>query len=353
MRISTIVPVYKAESCLCRCIDSLIAFGGEEIEIILVDDGSPDKSPQLCDEYAGKHDNIRVIHKPNGGVVSARRAGVKLATGEYICFVDSDDSIEAPYFAQFLKAIDEYAPDMVLCDYTAVSNGKRAEHHQPVPAGYYDRERILRCVHPVMLSTVPFYTFGVTPTVWTKCIRKNLVQPILDDLPDQIIFGEDAAITCTALLDAQSVCVIDCAAYLYQDNPTSVTRTYNSRLIPAVVALYDYLQKMAREKNWTCGTQIQQYAVMMTYIVLCNELAYPKYGGSLVTEALQAYLAHPVVRDAIRSGIRATRYPLRYRFLLICLKHDWLPLMGRLIRLEAAKNKLLKRNRKQTDKDDL
>ena len=91
--ISVIVPVYGVEAYLNQCIDSILAQTHKNLEIILVDDGSPDRCPTICDEYARKDSRVRVIHKKNGGLSDARNAGLEIATGEYIGFVDSDDWI--------------------------------------------------------------------------------------------------------------------------------------------------------------------------------------------------------------------------------------------------------------------
>lgn len=91
MKVSVIIPVYKVERYLCQCVDSIINQNLNNIEIILVDDGSPDNCPQICDDYKAKYDCVRVIHKPNGGLSSARNAGIEAATGDYLIFMDSDD----------------------------------------------------------------------------------------------------------------------------------------------------------------------------------------------------------------------------------------------------------------------
>lgn len=98
MLISVIVPVYNVENYLCKCVDSIINQTYNNLEIILVDDGSTDGSASICDEYVLKDSRVKVIHKENGGVSSARNIGIAEASGEYICFVDSDDWLELDYF---------------------------------------------------------------------------------------------------------------------------------------------------------------------------------------------------------------------------------------------------------------
>lgn len=110
--ISVIVPVYKAEKYLHRCVDSILAQSYTDFELLLINDGSPDNSGAICDEYAAKDSRVRVFHKENGGVSSARNLGLDNAKGEWISFVDSDDWIESNYFASFMDACDA---DMVVC----------------------------------------------------------------------------------------------------------------------------------------------------------------------------------------------------------------------------------------------
>lgn len=92
--ISVIVPIYNVEKYLARCVDSIVNQTYKNLEIILVDDGSPDRCPQMCDDYAEKDSRIKVVHKKNGGLSDARNAGMAVATGEYISFIDSDDWID-------------------------------------------------------------------------------------------------------------------------------------------------------------------------------------------------------------------------------------------------------------------
>lgn len=115
---SLIVPVYKVEKYLPQCIDSLLAQDFRDYEIILVDDGSPDRCPQICDEYARKWRHIRVVHKPNGGLSDARNAGIAVASGRYVTFVDSDDFWNrTDVLSGVAEIIDKYKPDVIASDF--------------------------------------------------------------------------------------------------------------------------------------------------------------------------------------------------------------------------------------------
>ena len=113
--VSIIVPVYKVEQYLVRCVDSIIKQTYRDIEIILVDDGSPDNSGKMCDYLALTDARVKVIHKENGGLSSARLAGFKAAKGKYIQFVDSDDYIEHTMTEKLVSCMEKQKPDMSLC----------------------------------------------------------------------------------------------------------------------------------------------------------------------------------------------------------------------------------------------
>lgn len=103
--ISIIVPVYKAETTLRRCVDSLLQQSYQNVEIVLVDDGSPDDSPAICDEYSRREHCVRTIHLQNGGVSNARNYGMRYSTGDYLCFVDSDDYVDSNYIQNFISGL--------------------------------------------------------------------------------------------------------------------------------------------------------------------------------------------------------------------------------------------------------
>lgn len=122
--ISVIIPIYKVEPYLNRCVESVVGQTYKNLEIILVDDGSPDLCPQICDEWAKKDDRIRVIHKPNGGLSDARNSGIDICTGEYICFVDSDDYIAPQMYEKMLLKMQEDGSDMAICGINEFCDGE-------------------------------------------------------------------------------------------------------------------------------------------------------------------------------------------------------------------------------------
>ena len=124
-KISVIIPIYRVEQYLCKCVESVLAQTYHNMEVILVDDGSPDGCGKICDEYAERDERVKVIHKPNGGVASARNAGLDAATGEWIGWVDSDDWTEPALFETLLRGALETSAEISVCGHWEEYRGRR------------------------------------------------------------------------------------------------------------------------------------------------------------------------------------------------------------------------------------
>lgn len=142
-RVSIIVPVYKVEKYLKRCVDSILAQTYGDFELILVDDGSPDRSGNLCDEFKKADNRIKVIHKKNGGLSSARNAGLDIACGEYVGFIDSDDWITVDMFEHLIGLIDIYSCEIASASYV-FSNGESIFEQPDIKIKIYERKEALR-----------------------------------------------------------------------------------------------------------------------------------------------------------------------------------------------------------------
>ncbi|MBQ7890380.1 MAG: glycosyltransferase [Erysipelotrichaceae bacterium] len=141
--ISVIIPVYKVEEYLERCLDSVINNTYKDLEIICVDDGSPDRCPLILERYANIDNRIKVIHKNNGGLSSARNAGMDIMTGDYVAFIDSDDWIHPLYFELLMNNLMEKAADLVICDYQRVYENKNPDKYDDIRTKKISIEDIL------------------------------------------------------------------------------------------------------------------------------------------------------------------------------------------------------------------
>ena len=177
-RLSVIVPVYNVEQYLERCVDSILNQTVKELEIILVDDGSTDNSGSMCDAYAAEHANIRVHHKSNGGLTTAWKAGLELATGRYVGFVDSDDWIDADMYERMLTLAEQEDADVTVCglvfDFEDPKIPKRNEISN-FKKEVYGRAN-LEALFPTLINDGYFFGRTLQPARVTKLFRRSLLQ---------------------------------------------------------------------------------------------------------------------------------------------------------------------------------
>lgn len=179
-KISVVVPVYKAESFLPDTLESLLRQEYDNFEVVLVDDGSPDGSGIICDNYATKDSRVVVFHKENGGVTSARRLGVEKATGDWVIFVDADDQLREGALAFFVETAIKYKADMVITPNLRYKNGSWVSANM-LASGVYDRKGYLHLLGNRRISS----------GIGGKLIRKGLFSDDTLDLPKSITNNED------------------------------------------------------------------------------------------------------------------------------------------------------------------
>ncbi len=222
-KISVIVPVYKAEKTLRKCVDSILSQTYIQLEVILVDDGSPDNSSVICDQYAEKDSRVKVIHKKNGGVSSARNCGLDIAMGEYCTFVDSDDFIEPVMYQAMMEKAEQYDCDVVMCDCVKEFGDKSELYTHEIRSGYYSREQLEKEYFPHLLI-MPNVEYP--PTISNcLCLFKN--KNIKLRYEEGIRFSEDLLFGAELMYQALSFYYMkDCCFYHYWMNPQSATHTF-------------------------------------------------------------------------------------------------------------------------------
>lgn len=250
LRFSIVVPIYNVEKFLDQCITSVLSQKYDNYELILVDDGATDDSGKICDAYALKNDHIRVIHKANGGLVSARRAGVMVAKGEYVGYVDGDDWVADNWLAEVDKVITESHPDIVEYNAFKSTDGKNIEMKTSHFRGFFDEKEVKEKIIPCMLCDKDqrFYTFGVLPAVWSKMIKTEILRDNLCS-EDKITFGEDVACIYNSILKCKSFYGIDIPVYYYRQNSQSMTKAYDARRFERLEVLFAYLNKKLLRNN--------------------------------------------------------------------------------------------------------
>lgn len=241
--ISVIIPVYKAEAYLSRCVDSFMAQTFADFELLLVDDGSPDRSGEICDEYAAKDSRIRVFHKENGGVATARQCGVDNAHGEYVIQADPDDWVEPDMLEViYRKAKDENA-DMVIFDFIMEYEDSRVYTVQrPLSLDYMDVCRGL------------FY--NLFPNTWNKMVRRDVILRNHVAFHPKLRYAEDLYFLLGFLMQPVRVSYVNRAFYHYDKytNTNALTKNYSPdmfRYDMETVRFFDELVK---------GSYIEEHA---------------------------------------------------------------------------------------------
>lgn len=221
-KVSVIVPVYNAEKYLSECVDSILNQTIEDIECILVDDGSADGSPAICDRYAAKDPRVKVIHKDNGRAASARNAGLRVATGDYIAFVDADDWISPDMYEKMLAQ----EADVCLCDYVRFQGEQEFPFTQPnIREGFYDKEQIRTEVYPHLVMDGVEYP--ITISNWALLIKHTIITENHLSYREDILISEDAPFGSEVLYCANSFAYLKGQQfYHYRVTEGSASKTY-------------------------------------------------------------------------------------------------------------------------------
>lgn len=254
--ISVIVPVFKVEQYLDRCVESIVNQTYKNLEIILVDDGSPDNCPQMCDAWAEKDNRIKVIHKPNGGLSDARNAGMAVAVGEYIAFTDSDDWVDSRYIELLYCGIKQCGATLSACGVSEVySMDKCKDIVENVDVSCWDAEGALS-------TLLRGQTFKAV--AWNKLYHRSLLEGMTFPVGK---LHEDEFFTYLVIDKCEKLAFVNCDLYYYFQRENSIMSTVSSKHIDALEAgalRLDFLkEKYPRlykfDKSQVCISYVNYY----------------------------------------------------------------------------------------------
>lgn len=265
--ISIIIPIYNVEMYLRRCIDSVLNQTYRNLEVILVDDGSPDKCGEICDEYAEKDKRIRVIHKENGGLSDARNAGLDIATGEYVAFVDSDDYIDKDMYVKLYEAIQEADADMSICNFRYVDeNGTCKFSNNDLPI----KDETLSGIH-ILLNNMFDEKCWYWVVAWNKLYKRELFENI------KYPFGrvhEDEFVIHKLFLKCNKVACVSKMLYNYVQREDSIMNQRNDK------NRLDYIDAMLDRLDFYLYHDLPRGAVSKTFMY-CKGEYYQSYESGL------------------------------------------------------------------------
>ena len=263
MRISIIIPLYNASSYLHHSLDTLLSQSFQDIEIILVDDGSTDESPVICDEYARKDGRIKVFHEAHSGVAHSRQVGLDHAIGEYILYVDVDDQVQPDMISEMYQLAEVQQADMVICDYRELTHHGEVYHAQKPTA--LDGVTILDDILNGRL-------YGA---LWNKMMRREWLMKTKASFPQELTMREDLIFLSQCLPYAQKIAYIAKAYYGYERRNTSALTSNYVNESPSYYnqeCLWVSLILKNKFIYATTRTRLETYYFTLAYITLLKGL---------------------------------------------------------------------------------
>jgi glycosyltransferase involved in cell wall biosynthesis len=326
--ISFILPVYNVADYIPRCVESITGQITLDYEILLVDDGSTDDSGTICDELANSNEHIHAIHKPNGGLASARNYGLDHASGKYIFFVDSDDYLASDITQSLERLLSGPSYDIIKFDYLQNISSKQHRITSSVPSGVISDEAGKRKLICEALNNE--HTFVLS--AWSYIYRRKFIEnEQLRFVSEREIGSEDFPFTLEAFLVARSILVIHEPLYVYDLRDGSLTSTYRTNIPEKYAKLYQLLKRYYHQHVGDEYDQsLREFYIWSTY-GLCSTLEYQlhnKWGRTMkqASQAMkhlfnlpdfrQAILEHDCHGDSIKRKILITIMRHRWEWLL-------------------------------------
>ena len=338
IKVSVIVPVYNAEKYLQECVDSILQQTITEIELILVDDGSTDSSPALCDKCVAQDARVKVIHKPNGRAASARNAGLRIAIGEYVAFVDSDDWISPDMYEKMLQT----GADVALCDYVRFLGENEFLFTQPnVAAGFYNKAQIREKIYPHLVMDGIEYPITISNCV--MLIKRDIITRNQLSYREDILISEDAPFGSEVLYCADSFAYLKGERfYHYRMTEGSSSKTYKPWWWDSSLKINEETENFfSKCEDYDFTQQIKSNMFYLTraeiYYILCNR----ELSRKEQNQKIRAVMEHPRVMRMMK-GFDVSPYPLSFRMLYWSIRYQSVALR-RLVKVLSGLRNIVKK----------
>ena len=244
--ISIVIPVYNAAPYIADCLESILCQDYDDYEIIIVNDGSTDDSLEICNEYEKRSNKIKVLSQKNSGQNAAIKKGLSNVNGEYVCFVDSDDWIESKMLVRFVKAIEKYNPDCIICR-TCRDNELDKPSQLEKKKEYYNRQDIEREIFPSLFcNLLGVQETSISNSRIAKLYKVSKLNRILPYMIETVRLGEDSLQSKPYILLCESICFLNDILYHYRRNNSSVSRN-NTNCYTEMKVVIDTLRKASKD----------------------------------------------------------------------------------------------------------
>jgi len=302
-KVSIIVPVYNAEKYLQECVESVLCQTLSDIELILVDDGSTDSSPALCNQYAVQDHRVKVIHKPNGRAASARNAGLRAASGEYVAFVDADDWISPDMYEKMLQT----NADVTLCDYVRFQGEKQFPFTQPnIAAGFYNKAQIREIIYPHLV--MDGIEYPITISNWALLIRREVIVKNRLSYREDIRISEDAPFGSEVLYCADSFAYLKGEQLYHYRWDSSLKINEETENFFSKCTDYDFTQQIKSNMFYLARAEI--------YYIMANS----KLSREEQNNKIRAVMNHPRVIRMMKD-FDVSPYPIQFKLLYWSIRY--------------------------------
>lgn len=271
VKVSVIIPVYNVEKFIIRCVESVINQTYENIEIIIVDDGSTDNCPKLCDESAVQDNRIKVIHKENGGLTSARIAGLNSAVGEFILFVDSDDYIEKNMIELMVDEIEKNYCDLVMCSYFLDNKDGIKPISLNINGSFDEQSKIVSSYIETILSCVRG-KIKLPGFMWVRLFKREFIEDSFF-VSEREYFTEDDIFNIKYALKCNKISIIDVPLYHYCFNENSLSNSYRKNKFDMLIHRADYIcDYLKRQRLSVSNDRIIMMYLSALFLGIDNEV---------------------------------------------------------------------------------
>lgn len=315
-KVSIIIPVYNMEKYLVQCLDSVVGQTYSNLEVIIVDDGSTDASPKICDEYANKYSFVTIYHKPNGGLCSARNYGLNRITGDWILFVDSDDWCETDYVEKLMgKSGERGGMDAIL---SSVNSQKRdssfhVEYSTYLKEGVYDDPEEMKMLHALAIGNMKNWKnkwsdkldgAGGNGAPWNKLFKREIVEKHGLKFEEDTRVWEDLLFNMRYFEYVHRVCYVDARGYYYRFVDSGITKRFDANRLKKERYFFEQVEEYSKkQKGNPYFEEAKKQRVSMVVKSLCKYVANAgrTMKNSQLKEEVHDYLQQPMIANALRT----------------------------------------------------
>lgn len=324
IELSVVVPVYNVEKYIHRCMNTIINQDYKNYEVILVDDGSTDKSGKICDYYKEQYNNVKVVHKKNNGLGFARNTGLEIAEGKVVTFIDSDDYVDKKMFSAMMLLFEQQQVDTCYCNYARVINGLVIPNtHMENCSGIYKRDEVLNKIIPWVVGGAPEDKFDdiIGYSVCKTCFSMEIIKE--HDLrfhSEKEMISEDIIFQLDYLRFAKKIGVLNEDYYYYCLNEGSLSTSYRADRLEKTIHLYD--EQLNRLEligiRDTCQSRVERAlisAVRMSIMTATKTLSL-----SRAIKEIRAFQNNESIREILKC-FKINKLPIRQRIFAYFLKY--------------------------------